>query len=91
MAKIGLQVHIIIQILVIMIRHAHLSMAFFLSKAQGWSTTRLPDVYHKTPGSRCVPTVPGGFSLPVFLIGLPNVYQYNFFLLILLFFIEIKC
>lgn len=41
MAEIPLQVHVIIQIMVIPPRHAHLSMAFFLSELRDRSTMRL--------------------------------------------------
>ena len=48
MADIDFSMHSIIQILEILLRHAHLQAGFFLAL----STTGLPDVYHKTPGKR---------------------------------------
>ena len=48
MEEISFFMHIIIQILVILPRHAHLQAGLFLVL----STTGLPNVYHKTPGKR---------------------------------------
>ena len=74
MVEIRISMHIIIQILVIPTRHAHLQAGFFLAL----STTGLPDVYHKTPGNHCTAMVSRGFSLFAEKMCLPNVYQLNF-------------
>ena len=59
MAGIRLQVHNLIQILVIASRYALLQAGFFMS----WYTASLPDVYHKIPAISCLARVFGDFYL----------------------------
>ena len=57
MVEIRLQVHILIQILVIMSRHALLQAGFFMP----WYTAGLPNVYHGSSGNPWAATVSSHF------------------------------
>lgn len=77
-----LQVHLFIQILVISPHHVYLA-GLFCNQDQCLSTTGLPDVYHKNPGSRCPTMVSRVFYIILDRICLPKVYHDNILALFL--------